>query len=133
MRTKRTQIILILTVAMALFGTTVAQAAEDVSSHVSATHAGFARHPGTHVWSTMLTVKNTGSSAINGPIQVVLTKLSENASMTNSNGTYKGSPYITVSTGPLAAGASVQVKLQFANPTNDFINFTPVTEAGDLQ
>jgi hypothetical protein len=68
----------------------------------------------------------------------VLSNLSSNATMTNNNGFYNGapyagSPYITVlNTGTLAPGGSVSVSIQFTNPTNGFITYTPVTFEGGL-
>jgi hypothetical protein len=77
-----------------------------------------------------MTITNTGSTPINGPIQVELTSLSSNATMTDFTGTFNGSPYITVSSGALAAGASASVTIQFQNPSNGSITFTPVTVVG---
>jgi hypothetical protein len=41
-----------------------------------------------------------------------------------------GSPYILVSPGVLAAGASTNVSIRFQNPSNATVNFTPVAYAG---
>jgi hypothetical protein len=83
------------------------------------------------MWSATMTVTNTSGSAINGPIQVVLTNLSSNATMANNTGMHNGSPYITVlTTGALAAGGSVSVPIQFTNPSNGFITYTRVTYSG---
>jgi uncharacterized repeat protein (TIGR01451 family) len=101
-----------------------------LSPEVSVTQTGFARNRGTGLWSARMTVTNTGTTSISGPIQVVLTNLSSNATMTNKTGTFNGSPYITVSAGALAAGKSVSVTITFTNPTNRFINYTPVTVSG---
>jgi len=43
---------------------------------------------------------------------------------------FGGNPYIIVSAGTLAAGASASVAIQFKNPTNGSISFTPVTYSG---
>ena len=91
---------------------------------------GLGRNRATGLWSETLTVTNTTASAINGPVQVVLSALSANATMVNNTGTRNGSPYITVSAGTIAPGASVNVTLTFANPTNGFINFTPIAFSG---
>jgi len=60
----------------------------------------------------------------------VLTNLSSNATMMNETGMFGGNPYIIVSAGTLAAGASASVAIQFKNPTNGSISFTPVTYSG---
>jgi hypothetical protein len=77
-------------------------------------------------------VTNTSSATIQGPIETVLSNLSANAAMVNAMGTSNGSPYIKVSSAPLAPGATASVQIQFTNPTNGFINFTPVTLSGAL-
>jgi hypothetical protein len=102
----------------------------NISSRVSVTQAGFSRNHSTGLWSSTMTITNTGSTPINGPIQVELTSLSSNATMTDFTGTFNGSPYITVSSGALAAGASASVTIQFQNPSNGSITFTPVTVVG---
>jgi hypothetical protein len=107
-------------------------AATTVSDQVSVTHTGFGRNRATGVWSATMTVKNTSGSAISGPVQVVMTKLSPNATMVNKTGVWSGSPFITVSAGTLAPGASVSVMIQFTNPSNAFISCEMVTYAGGL-
>jgi hypothetical protein len=79
-----------------------------------------------------MTVTNTGTTAISGPVQVELTSLSSNATMTNNTGTFNGNPYITVSAGTLAPGASVEVTIMFTNPSNGLITFTPDTVSGSF-
>lgn len=102
----------------------------DVSSQVKVTHGGFMVNHATRVWGATMTVQNTGTSAITGPIQVVLTNLPAGVSMSNNTGMHNGSPYITVSTGDLAPGASVSVLIQFTNANRAPITFTPVTDSG---
>jgi predicted extracellular nuclease len=104
----------------------------DVTGSVSVTQTGFGRNRLTGIWAADMTVTNTGVSSINGPVNVVLTNLPANVTMTNQTGIYNGSPYITVSAGTLAPGASATVSIQFTNPSNGFINYTPVTYSGLL-
>jgi len=102
----------------------------DVSAKVRVTENGFARNRATLIWTSTMTVTNTSASTIQGPIQVVLTDLSPNAMMVNASGKSGGNPYITVTNGALASGASASVLIQFTNSTNGFITFTPVTYSG---
>ena len=52
----------------------------------------------------------------------------------NSNGTFNTFPYITIpGITSLAAGQSVTVQVQFSNPSNAVINFTPELYAGSFQ
>ncbi len=68
-----------------------------------------------------LTVKNSGTTALTGPIHVVLTGLSAGTTLSNATGTTTttapGSKFVTVSNGNLAAGASVTFQLLFTPPT----------------
>jgi hypothetical protein len=106
--------------------------AANVSAQVTVTQTGFARNRATGYWSATMTVTNTSATAISSPVQVVLTNLTAGVTMVNGSGTSNGSPYITVSTVPLAPGAAVSVTIQFLNPSNGSITYTPVTYAGGL-
>jgi hypothetical protein len=111
--------------------------AANVSGQVKVTQTGFGRNRATGIWSATMTVTNTSGSAITGPVQVVLTNLTPGVTMTNNTGMfvgppYNGSPFITVSVPNLAAGAAVNVLIQFTDPSNGFINYTPVTFSGGL-
>jgi len=108
----------------------LASLATNVSGQVKVTQNGFARNHATGLWVATMTVKNTSASSIAGPIEVAMTNLTAGVTMTNSSGTFNGSPYITVSAGPLAPGASVSVSIQFSNPSNGFISYTPVSYSG---
>jgi hypothetical protein len=110
----------------------ISSLATNVSGQVSVTQTGFARNHATGLWVSTVTVKNTGGSSIAGPLEVVLTSLTAGVTMTNNTGTFGGSPYITVSTGSLAPGASASVSIQFANPSNGFIGYTAATYSGGL-
>ncbi|HXB69599.1 MAG TPA: hypothetical protein VNY05_15215, partial [Candidatus Acidoferrales bacterium] len=102
----------------------------DVSGLVQVTETGFGVNRTTKLWNATMTIANTSGTAIKGPIEVVFTNLSPNAIMVNNNGARNGGPYITVSVGGLAAGASVTALIQFTNSTSGFINFTPQTVSG---
>jgi len=110
--------------------TSASTSAVDVSGQVSVTHTGYGRNRATGVWTATLTMKNTSGTAISGPVQLVLTKLTANVTMVNNTGVRNGDPYITVSAGTLATGASANAMIQFTNPSNGFINFTPATFSG---
>jgi len=103
----------------------------NVSNQVLVTQNGFGRNRSTGLWSATMTVKNTGMTTLNGPIQVVLTSLTPGVTMANNPGVRNGYPYITVmGAGTLLPGASVNVTIEFSNPSNGFIGFTPVTDLG---
>jgi outer membrane protein assembly factor BamB len=107
-------------------------AAIDVSSQVKVTQTSYVYNRTTRFYSCAMTVSNTSGSTINGPISTVLTNLTSGVSVVNGNGTRNGNPYLTVTNGPLAPGASVTVQVQFNDPAAVPIYFTPVTYSGSF-
>lgn len=101
----------------------------DVSARVRVTQTGFAHNRATGIWTATMSLTNTSGIPINGPLEVALTNLPPGVTMVNNTGTRNGSPYITVFSGTLGAGATVSIPIQFTNPGGGLINFTPVTEA----
>ena len=106
--------------------------AANVSGAVSVSWGGYAVNHGTHVWTSTMTVTNTSGAALAGPVQVLLTSLTAGVNMTDASGTHSSIPFITVTVGPLAAGANASVPIQFQNPNSYSIQFTPVTYSGGL-
>jgi hypothetical protein len=103
-----------------------------VSNQVSVTQTGFAVNHVTQAWAATMTVTNTSSTSISGPIEVVLTNLTAGVAMRNNTGAQNGSPYITVTSASLAPGESSKVMIEFSNTKNASISFTPVTYSGSL-
>jgi glycosidase len=83
--------------------------------------------------SGTLRVRNTSGRNVFGPLQVVLTDLSPGVTLANAAGTYLGSPYITIPrVTRLEPGAAASVQVQFNNPANEKIRFTPATYSGQF-
>ena len=101
-----------------------------VTAQVTATPLVYNR--ATKTFNSTYTIKNTGSTTPAGPISLALTGLNAGVTVANATGTYNGSPYLTVSSSSLAAGASVTVALQFSDPSNANISPTPVVYSGAL-
>jgi hypothetical protein len=96
---------------------------------ISVTRGGYVRDRRTGAFSQVVTIKNTTANTITAPFQLVLDGLSGNATLTNPTGTTTvnaplGAPYVTVSSGDLAPGASASATLIFSNPTNAAINYS---------
>ena len=93
--------------------------------------SGFTLNRTTQRFVQTVTVTNTGSIDILGPISVALDGLSTNTTLSNKSGNTAnnaptGSPYITLtSVSKLAAGASTTVQLQFTVPASGSITYTP--------
>jgi hypothetical protein len=102
-------------------------------AQISATSSGLAYSRVTLTFNGTVTIKNTGSSAINGPLQIVLMSLTPGVTLVNATGNFVGSAYITVSlSGSLGPGQSSTVAVQFKNPANAKITFTPIIYSGSL-
>jgi hypothetical protein len=78
-----------------------------------------------------LTITNISSSTIDGPFQLVLDSLTPGVALANATNTFGGWSYVTISSqGSLAPGQSANVNLQFKDPSNSTINFTPLVYSG---
>jgi hypothetical protein len=123
------------------FGTGVAQDMSDLfvpgaipalpGLSLSASGYAYNRHTGTY--SQTVTITNTLSTAITNPIYLVLGNLSSNATLLDSAGTtvntYPGSPYVSVSSTGLAAGAATTVSLQYSATGTISSIMTPINTA----
>jgi uncharacterized repeat protein (TIGR01451 family) len=113
------------------------QCASDVSGSTSVTRSGYSYSIVTKSYAQTVTLENTSSAAITGPISLVLDNLSSNAILSNASGSTScasplASPFLSVA-GPLNPGASVSVVLQFNDPTKAGISYTTRVLAGTGQ
>lgn len=117
-----------------LEGQALPQCAADVSGSVGVTRSGFGYNVMTKRYGQNVVLTNAGQSAISGPIYLALDGLSGNATLANAIGKTAcaaptGSSYVSVA-GPLNAGAQTTLSLQFSDPTNSPIRYTPRILAG---
>ncbi len=111
--------------------------AVDISSQVTVTRGGFLLNHATGQFSQVVSLKNSTGAAISGPIALLLENLSSDAALANASGSSTcaspGSPYIVVPLGAgnsLAAGASMNVTLQFTDPSRGAITYSAAVVAG---
>jgi hypothetical protein len=109
----------------------------DVSSRVAVTRSGFTFNRATGTFFQTLTIRNTSSTAITGPISLVLEGLPAGVRLVNASGTTQnvgqpGSPYVDLlgPDGVLAPGATLTVVLEFDNPRKVGITYTTRVLAG---
>lgn len=101
----------------------------DVSSAIKVTRGGFVLNLATGRYVQTLTLTNTSTATITGPLSLVLDGLSSYASLYGATGATDaleppaGSPYANVTNNSLGSGASVSAQLQFTDPTRT----TPIT------
>lgn len=103
------------------------------AGQLSTTASGLAYSRVTQTFDGTVTVNNISSAAISGPIQIVLFGITDGVTLANETSDLSGTPYITVpDSTTLAPGQSVTVNVQFQNPSDATIDFTPVIYAGSL-
>jgi hypothetical protein len=106
----------------------------NVSDQVRVTSTGllYSRVSGT--FSGTMTVTNTGSGNISGPVQVALTNLTAGVALTNATGIISGNPCVTIpSVTGLGPGQSAAVLIRFSNPSKVAITFAPIVYSGSIQ
>ena len=92
------------------------------------TTSGLTYGRATHTYSGTITVTNNMSSPMSLPITIVLSDLTAGVTLLNSSTTVSGSPAIVISGTALSPGQSASAAIEFSNPSNVKINFTPVVE-----
>jgi hypothetical protein len=103
-----------------------ATCAPSVSSQVSLQKGGYTPNPATNEYVQHVKIVNTSTTAINGPMLLEVSHISSDAILANQSGYTAcaaplGSPYVAVNLGAsnsLAAGASINVQLDFTDPSN---------------
>jgi hypothetical protein len=115
----------------------VSACAVNVSAQVSVTRGGFRRHSLTGRYVQQVRLKNSSSGVLAGPLSLALDTLSSNATLFSKTGQTSCAtpvgPYKTVSVGTdnmLSAGESATVVLEFTNPSNTGITYSPRVLAG---
>jgi hypothetical protein len=100
------------------------------------TRSGFRLNHATNLFVQTVTITNSSiNETIPGPVSLVVDNLGGNATLTGVAGVTScsipaGSLYVNVQQGPLAPGHSVTATLQFSNPTNQGITYSPRVLAG---
>jgi hypothetical protein len=108
--------------------------AADVTLSVSVARSGFSYNVITKRYGQTLTLTNTGTAAIAGPLFVVLDNVTSAATLLSPAGRTAclaplGSPYVTIA-GGLAPGAHATVSVQFTDPANAPISYAVRVLAG---
>lgn len=112
--------------------------ASNYGDQVAVVQGGFRYNNGTKQFAQTISLTNTSTAAVSGPLSIALDSLSSNATLANANGKTScsqpvGSPYINIdlgSSGQLSPGQTVSGTLQFINPTNGGIVYVPRVLAG---
>ena len=104
-------------------------------TQVATTASGLAYSRVTKTFNGTVTIKNISGTTLTTPtnFQLVLNSLPAGVTLSNSTGTFNQCPYITIpAIMSMTPGQSVTVAVQFSNPSNAIINFTPEFYAGSF-
>jgi hypothetical protein len=105
-------------------------------AQVRTTASGLAYSRVTKTFNGTVTITNTSGTTLTTPsaFQLVLNSLPAGVTLSNSMGTFNQCPYITIpALTSLVPGQSVTVAVQFSNPSDALIDFTPEFYAGSFQ
>ncbi len=100
----------------------------NVTAKLRIASSGFIYSRVTRTFNGTVTITNTSSSAITGPLQVGFNNLSPGVALANPTSKI-GSGFIAIPAG-LAAGQSASITVHFTNPTNSVITYVPVAYTG---
>jgi uncharacterized protein YjiK len=118
-------------------GTVTTSCATNVTAQLAITRGAFLLNRVTRRFQQVVTLRNTGA-AIGGPVALVLDGLAQSVTVVGAAGTTscqapKGSPYVQINVGGNATfdrDERVSLTLEFANPANTAIAYTPRVLAG---
>jgi len=100
---------------------------------ISTTASGLAYSRVSKTFNGTVTITNISGSSIGGPLQIMFFGLPATVTLVNATNNLSGTPYVTVpATAGIASGQSVTFAVQFSNPSNATINFTPVAYSGSF-
>ena len=104
-----------------------------IVKNLSISTSGFLFSRVTHLFTGTLLITNTGNQPTPGSLQLVFTDLAAGVSLERASGLFNGSPFITLPAATtLSPGQSVAVNVQFSDPADSRITFTPVVYSGSL-
>jgi hypothetical protein len=102
-------------------------------SEVATTGSGLVYSRVSQTFNGTVTITNVTSNPISGPFSLLFTRLTAGVTLANAQGTYSGSPFLTVpGLENLAAGKSATVGVELQNPSLGVMDFTPVLYSGSL-
>jgi hypothetical protein len=110
--------------------------AADVSAQVSVLHGKVLSAPHSRRFQQQVTLRNTGGTTVQGPLALVVEELSPRLRLqhptgfTQAHGKPQGSPYQYVNVFQLAPGMSVDLLLDFSNPTHKHVRYSTEVLAG---
>ena len=103
------------------------------SNQAAVTASGLSYSRVTQTFNGTVKITNISSALMSGPLQVVFFDLPATVTLANAAGNLSGTAYLTVpAPAGIAPGQSVTMAVQFSNPSNVAISFTPAVYAGSF-
>ena len=103
-----------------------------VTSKTTVTKTAIIFNRATQVHSQTIRVTNSSAAALSGPIYVFLNGLAANVTVNNAAGSSNGVPYVSGAVSGLAAGAFVDIPVQFKLTGSGAITYTTTVFAGSF-
>ncbi len=97
----------------------------DVTSFASIARSGLTVNRFTNKYTGTVTITNTGSQTLTGPLHLRLQALTAGVTLDTQTGVKDGVPYMALPVTSLAAGQSVTLTTTFSNPNKAGIAYTP--------
>ena len=104
----------------------------NVTSQIVVISSGSTVNRTTGTYNTTVTLKNSGNTAIAGPLQLMVSGLSSGVTVVNATAYRDGVPYVSIPASALAPGQSVAVPVTFNNPNRVALNYTPQVYSGNF-
>jgi predicted extracellular nuclease len=105
---------------------------DDVTSQLSIQRSGLVLNRATQLFTGTVRLTNTSAQEIAGPLQLSFDGLPAGVTLANASGLRQGVPYITLAAPTFDADGTVQVAVQFNNPSRAAITYTPRVYAGQF-
>lgn len=97
----------------------------DMTASVKIVRSGLSMNRFTSKYTGTVSITNTSSAALQGPLQFRLDGLSSGVTLDNASGAKDGVPYITLQNAELSPGQTVTVNTTFTNPAKTAISYSP--------
>jgi cytochrome c5 len=100
----------------------------DVTSQMRITRGGFYFNRNTQHYVQQVTVRNVGTTAVNGRMRLALNDLTSFVTLSNEDGTdfqFGGMPFVSFADNGMSVGGTVSVTLEFTDPLNSAITYRP--------
>lgn len=121
------------TTATAIIQDSTTPPVRDVTPMVMVTRTRVRSKRRTKRYREMVTVRNIAGMGLHGPVMLVVSGLRKKVRLLGASGVAQkmaGSPYVTVTPGPLAPGEAVSFLLTFSNPRKGRVNYLTQVLAG---